>query len=121
MTEGSARLGVSELLVGVAFPPILLEVLRFAIPNEHLEELVYRSDLCRREGFEFGFTGRNHESGKLARAGKGSGTGSRQLRCRQSSPANVNSANPLSSKLYDLTESRAPESWINGARRKPAL
>src|SRR6516165_5529517 len=41
MTEGSARLGVSELLVGVAFPPIVLEVLRFAIPNEHLEELVY--------------------------------------------------------------------------------
>jgi len=70
MTEGSARLGVSELLVGVAFPPIVLEVLRFAIPNEHLEELVYRSDLCRREGFEFGFTGRNRESGKPARAAK---------------------------------------------------
>src|SRR6516162_6963923 len=70
MTEGSARLGVSELLVGVAFPPIVLEVLRFAIPNEHLEELVYRSDLCRREGFEFGFTGRNHESESLLERAK---------------------------------------------------
>ena len=41
MAEGSARLGVPELLVGVAFPPIVLEVLRFALPNQHLQELVY--------------------------------------------------------------------------------
>ncbi len=41
MAEGSARLGVPELLVGVALPPIVLEVLRFALPNEHLQELVY--------------------------------------------------------------------------------
>ncbi len=41
MAEGSARLGVPELLVGVAFPPIVLEVLRFALPKEHLQELVY--------------------------------------------------------------------------------
>jgi enoyl-CoA hydratase len=40
-TEGSARLGVPELLVGVPFPPIVLEVLRFALPNEYLQELVY--------------------------------------------------------------------------------
>jgi enoyl-CoA hydratase len=41
MAEGSGRLGVPEMLVGVAFPPPVLEVLRFAIPNEHLQELVY--------------------------------------------------------------------------------
>src|SRR5262247_2739820 len=41
MAEGSARLGVPELLVGVAFPPIVLEVLRFALPNEHIQKLVY--------------------------------------------------------------------------------
>ena len=41
MAEGSARLGVPEMLVGVAFPPLVLEVLRFAIPNQHLQELVY--------------------------------------------------------------------------------
>jgi len=41
MAEGSARLGVPELLVGVPFPPIVLEVLRFALPDEHIQELVY--------------------------------------------------------------------------------
>jgi enoyl-CoA hydratase len=41
MAEGAARLGVPELLVGVAFPPIVLEVLRFALPNQRLQELVY--------------------------------------------------------------------------------
>ena len=41
MAEGSARLGVPELLVGVPFPPIVLEVLRFALPGEHIQELVY--------------------------------------------------------------------------------
>ena len=41
MAEGSARLGVPELLLGVAFPPIVVEVLRFALPKEHLQELVY--------------------------------------------------------------------------------
>src|SRR5215470_13876704 len=41
MAEGSARFGVPELVVGLAFPPIVLEVLRFAIPNGHLQELVY--------------------------------------------------------------------------------
>src|SRR5262249_10082897 len=41
MAEGAARLGVPELLVGVSFPPVVLEVLRFAIPNAHLQELVY--------------------------------------------------------------------------------
>lgn len=41
MIEGDARLGVPELLVGVPFPPIVLEVLRFALPAEQIQELVY--------------------------------------------------------------------------------
>src|SRR5262249_19878131 len=41
MAEGSGRLGFPELLVGVVFPPIVLEVLRFALPKEHLQELVF--------------------------------------------------------------------------------
>src|ERR1051326_7404835 len=41
MADGSARLGIPEHLVNVAFPPIMVKVLRFAIPNEHLQELVY--------------------------------------------------------------------------------
>jgi enoyl-CoA hydratase len=41
MAEGPGRLGVPELLVGVAFPPIVLEMLRFSIPTGHLQELIY--------------------------------------------------------------------------------
>lgn len=40
MAEGNGRIGVPELLVGVAFPPSLLEMLRFAIPQRHLAHLV---------------------------------------------------------------------------------
>ena len=39
--EGEARIGVPELLVGVPFPTIALEILRFAVPGAHLQELVY--------------------------------------------------------------------------------
>jgi enoyl-CoA hydratase len=49
MAEGSGRLGVPEMLVGVAFPPLVLEVLRFAIPNEHLQELVYLGQIYAAE------------------------------------------------------------------------
>lgn len=39
MTAG--RIGVPELLVGVPFPPLALEVARFAIPPQHLQSMVY--------------------------------------------------------------------------------
>lgn len=42
MARGNGRLGVPELLVGVPFPAIALEVMRFATPPEHLQDLVYR-------------------------------------------------------------------------------
>lgn len=41
MAEGNGRIGVPELLVGVPFPAIVLEVLRFALPAERLQEIVY--------------------------------------------------------------------------------
>lgn len=41
MAEGNGRIGVPELLVGVPFPPSLLEVLRFAIPQRHLAHMVF--------------------------------------------------------------------------------
>ncbi|MBK5260635.1 MAG: enoyl-CoA hydratase/isomerase family protein [Thermoanaerobaculia bacterium] len=41
MAAGNGRIGAPELLVGVPFPAIALETLRFAWPNEHIEELVY--------------------------------------------------------------------------------
>ncbi len=35
-------IGVPEMLVGVPFPPIALEVVRFAIPRQHLQSMVYQ-------------------------------------------------------------------------------
>lgn len=39
MTGG--RIGVPELLVGVPFPPLAFEIVRFAIPIQHLQSMVY--------------------------------------------------------------------------------
>lgn len=41
MAEGSARIGVPELLVGVPFPAAPLEVVRFAVPRHRLQSLIY--------------------------------------------------------------------------------
>ena len=41
MARGNGRIGIPELLVGVPFPSIALEIVRFAIPKEHVEEMVY--------------------------------------------------------------------------------
>jgi enoyl-CoA hydratase len=42
MAEGSGRIGVPELLVGVPFPAAPLEVVRWAVCPELLQALVYR-------------------------------------------------------------------------------
>ena len=39
MAEGSFKIGVPELHVGVPFPPSALEVLRFAAPDRYVQEL----------------------------------------------------------------------------------
>lgn len=41
MARGSGRIGVPELKVGVPFPSLPLEVLRFAVGARHLQELIY--------------------------------------------------------------------------------
>lgn len=41
MISGSAKIGVPELVVGVPFPALALEVVRFGVPPQHVEELVY--------------------------------------------------------------------------------
>lgn len=41
MARGSGRVGVPELKVGVPYPTLALEVLRFAVGARHLQELVY--------------------------------------------------------------------------------
>ena len=41
MARASGRIGISELKVGVCFPVYALEVMRFAVAPEHLQELVF--------------------------------------------------------------------------------
>jgi enoyl-CoA hydratase len=41
MAEGAGRIGVPELLVGVPFPAAALEVVRFAVPRDKAQSLVY--------------------------------------------------------------------------------
>jgi enoyl-CoA hydratase len=41
MGRAAGRIGVTELLVGVPFPPIALEVMRFVTAPQHLSEAVY--------------------------------------------------------------------------------
>jgi enoyl-CoA hydratase len=41
MAAGEGRIGVPELRVGVPFPVAPLEVLRFAVPPQHLQKLAY--------------------------------------------------------------------------------
>lgn len=41
MAAGNARIGIPEMLVGVPFPAAVLEVIRFAVPPQHLQMLMY--------------------------------------------------------------------------------
>lgn len=41
MAAGNGRIGMPEVLVGVPFPPSILEILRFAMASQHLQTLVY--------------------------------------------------------------------------------
>lgn len=43
MARDGGRIGIPELLVGVPFPVVPLEVMRFAVPPPHLQTLIYRS------------------------------------------------------------------------------
>lgn len=39
--NGSARIGVPELLVGVPFPTVPLEIMRFSVPAPYLQQIIY--------------------------------------------------------------------------------
>ena len=41
MAQGNARIGIPELLVGVPFPGTVVEVIRYAVPPQHLQMLMY--------------------------------------------------------------------------------
>jgi enoyl-CoA hydratase len=42
MAREPGRIGIPELLVGVPFPVVPLEIMRFAAPPQHLQSLVFR-------------------------------------------------------------------------------
>lgn len=46
MIRDNGRVGVPELTVGVPFPPIALEIIRFAVPPQHFRQLVFRGLTC---------------------------------------------------------------------------
>jgi enoyl-CoA hydratase len=41
MAQGHGRIGIPELLVGVAFPPSVVEAIRFALPPQQVQALLY--------------------------------------------------------------------------------
>ncbi len=41
MAAGNGRIGIPELLVGVPFPPSVIETVRFVVPPQHLQMLMY--------------------------------------------------------------------------------
>ena len=43
MAQGDARIGIPELRVGVPFPPVALEIMRFATAPQHFRTIVYRA------------------------------------------------------------------------------
>jgi enoyl-CoA hydratase len=45
MAERAGKIGVPELLVGVPFPAAALEVVRFAVPRDKLQSLIYSGEL----------------------------------------------------------------------------
>lgn len=55
MAAGSARIGMPELLVGVPFPASVLEVVRFAVPPQHIQSLIYTARTVKPdEALQFG-------------------------------------------------------------------
>ena len=42
MARDQGRIGIPELLVGVPFPVVPLEIVRFATPPQHVQALIYR-------------------------------------------------------------------------------
>ena len=44
MAQGAARIGIPELRVGVPFPPVALEIMRFATSPQHFRTIVFRAD-----------------------------------------------------------------------------
>ena len=46
MAKGNGKIGAPEMRVGVPFPTLPLEILRYVIPKQHFQEIVYTGRLC---------------------------------------------------------------------------
>jgi enoyl-CoA hydratase len=67
MAAGNGRIGMPELLVGVPFPPSVLETVRFAVPPQHLQMLIYSGrTLSADEALRFGLVDEVVDAGVLA-------------------------------------------------------
>ncbi|MEE9392368.1 MAG: enoyl-CoA hydratase/isomerase family protein [Planctomycetota bacterium] len=49
MAAGKGRIGVPELLVGVPFPKVAFEIMRFALPSRSLSQVIYKGITVRPE------------------------------------------------------------------------
>src|SRR3954471_6844349 len=55
MAREAGRIGIPELLVGVPFPAVPLEIVRFAVPPQHVQALIYRGlTLAADEALRYG-------------------------------------------------------------------
>jgi enoyl-CoA hydratase len=67
MVQGDATIGVPELRVGLPFPLVAIEILRFATSTAHLQELVYRgTTYTTDEAYERGLVDELLPAGVLA-------------------------------------------------------
>ena len=70
MAREPGRIGIPELLVGVPFPVVPLEIMRFAVPRQYLQALAYpRSDADRGPGAGARVGRRGRRAGTPARGG----------------------------------------------------
>ncbi len=66
MATGNGRIGLPELLVGLPFPAIAHEIVRFAVPAQHLRQLVYSgATLHPEEAIQKGFLEEIAPAGEL--------------------------------------------------------
>jgi len=67
MAAGTARIGIPEMLVGVPFPPSVLEAVRFALPPQHLQMLIYTGrSVTPDDALRYGLIDEVVEADKLA-------------------------------------------------------
>jgi enoyl-CoA hydratase len=66
MTLGTGKVGLPELQVGVAFPPIALETVRFATPPSQLASLVFAGrSFTGDEALQAGLVDEAHDAGRV--------------------------------------------------------